>query len=424
MRVSIPAYGEKIRKLGERGFFHVMGGSLAIKAVAFISSIVVVRLLTKGEYASLAYVDNIYGYLYIFLGFGLSSAVLKYCVGDQEKDRAYFHLALTWGMGFQVAISVLTIVLFSIGNFPVKGVKEIGLALAIYPCFYYLISLLESMMRAEMLNKPYAWISFGQVLLLMVLTIAFVLPAGTIGIVWARYISAIAASLLAYKVLRNYIVGARASLRHDEKKSFLMFSLNLLVANVFSMLMPLNESFLVNNLIGSVSAISDYKIAALIPSQITIVTQSIMIYETPYFAREKEASQMWNRTIKTELLNFLLLGIVCVLGIILTPWIITIFYGEQYTTAIKLSYLLWIANTANAAVRMVPLNIIPLIGHPRFNMYVSVGTCLAHFAIDYLLIQTYGITGAAIASIFVYFISAGVYWAFLYRVTKKAEGDQ
>ncbi|MBR8699988.1 hypothetical protein I8F96_13985 [Enterococcus casseliflavus] len=61
---------EKIKNsiitLMKTGFFHIFTGNILIKAVSFISSFLVVRILTKDEYAYFAYADNLYAYIILF----------------------------------------------------------------------------------------------------------------------------------------------------------------------------------------------------------------------------------------------------------------------------------------------------------------------------------------------------------------------
>lgn len=78
---------EKLKELFRKGFFHVFIGNTLVKMIAFISSIVVVRLVNKQDYAYLAYADNLYNYVIAFAGMGMSSAILKYCATAKKNQR-------------------------------------------------------------------------------------------------------------------------------------------------------------------------------------------------------------------------------------------------------------------------------------------------------------------------------------------------
>ena len=55
-------------------------------------------------------------------------------------------------------------------------------------------------------------------------------------------------------------------------------SISLMISNLFSLIMPINEMTLINELIRDEVITANYKIAIMIPSQLAFVTQSIVIY--------------------------------------------------------------------------------------------------------------------------------------------------
>lgn len=409
---------DSLFSLVRNGFLHVMMGGVAVKVIAFVSSIVVVRLLSKDDYAIIAYVDNIYNYIYLVAGLGFASGVLKYCVGDDpEENRAYFKFALKWGLVFQLAVALISLVAFGVVELPVEGAAKMGCMLVLYPCVYYTTGLLQSMMRARLMNKAYAWMGLVQAILLLALSIILVILLGVYGIVPARYASVIICVIASVVVLKGEIIGDARQLTKGEMKGFVSFSLSLLVANLFSMVIPLNESLLVNNIVQDATTIANFKISILIPMQITFFTSAIMTYFTPYLARKKPDEEAWRYSLKIEALNLAIIVLVMVLGIALTPQIISIAYGEAYLDTIDLSVWMWVAYGMNAAVRMVPLNVLPMLGFTRFNLVLAIVSSIIHFMLDVLLILQLGVYGAAYAAIVVYAVSGLLYWAYLRKKT-------
>ena len=68
---------EKLQGLLQGGFFHIFVGNTLVKMIGFISSIVIVRLVDKNDYAYLSYADNLYTYVISFAGLGMTSSILK-----------------------------------------------------------------------------------------------------------------------------------------------------------------------------------------------------------------------------------------------------------------------------------------------------------------------------------------------------------
>lgn len=81
------------------GFFHILTGSAFSKAIATISSIIVARIIDKVAYANYSYANNIYSYITLLAGLGLSSSILKYCsaTSDKRVEKAYMRYAFYVG---------------------------------------------------------------------------------------------------------------------------------------------------------------------------------------------------------------------------------------------------------------------------------------------------------------------------------------
>lgn len=203
-----------------------------------------------------------------------------------------------------------------------------------------------------------------------------------------------------------------------EIKSFFIMGLSLLISNVFSMIMPLNETFLVNNLISDEIITANYKVANLIPSQLSFVTSSIVIYYFPILAQERNKIIVWEKSKKIGKYILFLIGFISMIGIIVTPIIITYIYGNQYNDAKNISILLWIVNCLNAGFRMLPMNILPALGCVKYNVAVSALSSIVHLILDYIFIVKLGIYGVVYATGIVYLISGVLYWYYLAKKTK------
>ena len=57
-------------KLFETGFFHVFGSNIINQVIAFLSGIILVRILSKAEYGIYSYAYNIINFFLVFNGFG------------------------------------------------------------------------------------------------------------------------------------------------------------------------------------------------------------------------------------------------------------------------------------------------------------------------------------------------------------------
>lgn len=412
---------ERIAGLYTNGFFHIFAGNILNKLFAFISSIVIVRLVSKADYANLAYVDNLYSYVALFAGMGMASAVLKYCSSDnQRKNLAYLKFSFKYGILFQTVIVAFLLVLAALFKFPFSGVKGMVLFYCLYPVLDYCFLLIQSVIRALLQSKLYVKISVIQTGTVMVAGIILAMLIGVKGVLAARYIAVSAAgSIGAVFIIKRFRDVQENSLSRSEIKAFLSMSVSLLIANLFSMVMPLNETFLINNLIRDEAVTANYKVATMFPAQLTFISSSIIVYYFPIIARMENKKEIWKLSKRIGLFTGAVILAIVVCGVVLSKYIVLGIYGERYIDALGLSRIFWIVYSLNAGFRMIPMNVLPAIGKAKFNAVAASVTSIIHFGIDYFMISNYGITGVAVATVWMYLLSGVTYWIYLYICCKE-----
>lgn len=405
-----------LKGLTSKGFFHILLGGTLTKIIAFFSSILIVRFVTKSEYAFLSYADNIYSYVYLITGFGLDSAVLKYCVSaDRRKNNSYLYFAFKYGTIAELAVMFIAVIIFNAFPIAFPEAKHFFYSLVIYPFLYYWVCLMQSYIRSRFMNKEYAYVGILQAVTVFIVSIGFVFFCRAYSVVIARYVASIL--VLGYILLKTVpeLKEGSEKLRRSEQITFVKFGISILIANVFSMVMPINETFLVNNLIKDTVISANYKVANLFPQQLTFLTSAIITFYFPYFAKMTNANEIRKKAKRVGLLTFILIVTVAGIGIIISPYIIHIAYGDKYSDINMLMSALWIMHGLNAGLRMLPMNILFAIGYTKFNAAMSVAACGVHFVIDYICINTFGVNGAVIAGSIIYLATAVCYWCYLHK---------
>ena len=409
---------KKIKNLGNEGFFHILVGNVLVKMVAFVSSIVVVRLVSKQDYAYLGYADNLYQYINLFSGLGLSTAILKFCSPNESKgvNKFYYDLAMKVGVLFQLGISLLMVIGVYIADIPFPNARGIVLVLFLYPAMTQIVTTMQNFIRSQLNNKLFARIGVIQTIILFISSVILASLLGIFGVAISRYISLIAVIAIAYRFINENLPSDTLAIKpeKDELAFFWKLSISMMLANMFSMIMPINEMFLINNHIKDEIISANYKVAVLIPSQIVFITSSVVVYLFPKIAQmSKMLRNVIKVTINTELVLLGIIVLVCGVGYVLCPFLIITVYGDRYADAIELSKVYWLVYGINAGFRMLPMNVIPAIGSTIFNSAVSVFSCIAHSIILNYLLGKYGIWGAPYALIIVYVISGFAYWTYL-----------
>lgn len=424
MKISKIAWlRENIRHLFRGGFAHVFAGSILNKAISMISSVVVARIVAKNDYAYMNYADTIYGYLVLFSGLGMATSILKVCAKKEVggQDGAYLRYALKNGLVFEIVASIILCCVCICLPLPFQKAKEYLVILIAYPILTFLGDVMFCYIRAKQRNKEFAKASFVQALLLCVLSILLVTLIGAKGLVLARYIAMVVAMIMVFKYIYPVLKGtSKTELDLQEKKNFWVMSLSLVVANAFSGMMPFNENLLVSNLIASEEISANFRVAGLFPQLLLLVTQAVNIYFFPIVSdMDNRGKNAKKAVVGIGLFNFALVAVCVMVGMLFSPWLITFFYGDKYQNAVELSYVLWLMRGLNAGIRMVPMNMIIAVGKYRFNLIMSIVSCVFQFVCDWYCILHFGIVGVAYGTIIVYLITGIMYWGYFFRITSR-----
>lgn len=409
-----------VDSLIKKGFFHIFTGNILVKAVSFISSFLVVRLVTKDAYANFAYADNLYAYIILFSGMGLSASFLKVSVEEEDKGiaKSLFIFCSKWGSLIQIVLSFLLVLYALVGEITFESSKPLILLLFLTPCLDFLMQMSQSYNRFSLRNDLFSKAAVINASVLSIATILLVSIFGVVGIPIARVVAYLLS--ISWGIRKSDVLSIdKVVISPSIKKNTLKLGISITIATIFSSIMPLNEVLLVNVLLKDSIITANFKAASLLPSQLLIITNSVILFIFPLVAKKNSNKERFKLILKYSSLNLLIVIIIGGIGILMTPFIVNFIYGSKYDDSISLSYMLWVVRLINTGIRMIPMNMLPAIGKEKFSAYFSVITCLIHFILDYYLILNYGIYGIAYASIFVYISSACIYWIILKEWSRK-----
>ena len=413
-------YMDKLRSAAKnllsKGFFHIFVGNTLVKCVSLCSAILLPRILVpESIYGMLSTVDNVNSYLILMNGLGLANSVLRYCAMKDtlEEKTAVFRFCLKFGLIADglILLVYLPLLLFSTvfagGNY---GAAKLYILIAcLIPLLTYIQEVAMLYMRANLMNKAYSKISVLYTILYAGFQVLLALICTLNGVFIGRYIAlSITAAICFWMLYRNRVLSKEPSvLTKKEKKGIILYGMGTMVSNAFSLIMPYNETLVVNLVLQDLNSTAYYKAASMIPSNLQFIATSVVVFIFPYFAK-RTGQWAWIR--KKSL--FVILGMLAIMvpimtvGYLLTPQLITWIYGENYAPAIDIMKPMWLAFGINAIIRIPLGNILAALGKLRFNIILSVFISLLHLALDYLFISHMGIGGAAYALMIAYTVSS------------------
>lgn len=402
----------KIKQLWNKGLFHILSGSFLTKIVGFFGSIFIVRVLSKQEYGILGYIENMYGYVFVIAGMGLSNAILRYVIlgKDINEKYSYFQYAVRKGFIWNILLVVMAGILFLFYPHPesYQDYTWLILLLLLALPFQYLTDNTLCNERAMFANRRYAILAF-------ILSTSIIVSKIISGYLGGLY-TVIICQILMYFLLgvvfihntgRRYYASASVSvLQHVEKKKINSYSLQYMITNGLWAIFMLNDTFLLGRFC-TPDVIADYRVAYTIPGSISIISSAIGIYVAPYFVQHEDDKPWVQKNFKRVYgMTALVVGSLCIIIALLSKPIIWLLYGKDYLNVVGVMRVLLLGAFFNCGLRFTTANILAAMGKVKYNMAVSIVGMITQLIINLKIIPLYGAVGVATTSCIVYGIMA------------------
>ena len=398
----------KLKKLAKEGLFHIFGSSVIAKVGGIVSSVVVIRNLPKVAYGSYVDAENLYAYAAIFIGLGISSAMIQYCCENITENRrtALYSYSLKFGMLGNVFL--LPVILGMAAIKSVTGAPTQGMYLAMMcglPFFAYADQYLQLVLRIKRRNQLFARTNMiytathvgGNILL----TILFGVP----GLIVSQYVGhAVAACHSAWVLRRDDffrpVLTTREVLPKKDKKEYLSYSLICAITNFASTALVLLDVTCLSIVLKDAEVLADYKVAATVPLALAFVPKNLATFYYPklvgkFSTGKKEGfREVWQMAKLSGLIN----GGIFLCLFVGAPLVVWILYGERYMNVVPIFRILSL-NYLLDAVRNITGNVIAVLKKVKVNLAFSVLSGALKIGLNVWLILSLGSIGASIATL-------------------------
>lgn len=413
---------EPVKKAIRGGLLHILTGNFLAKAITMLSAVLIARLVSKELYAYYSYTTNLYSYVELINGLELSGALLVFCSQshDDNINLSWLKYSLRISVMVQFVVSIALCITVTFASIAYPQARGYFYMYLLIPVGTTIINNLQSFVRAYGQNKLYSLMGVVRASVVTVVSLLLVPILDVKGMIIAIYMGTIATIWIGVKwcvsvTKKSTII----NICRGEKKKYFLLAFSFLVANAFSHLIPLNETFLVNELISNETITANFKVAGLIPQQLAIIATGICVYFFPEIAKMTDFRKAWQKIVKVGLFTGIITLFIGIIGMVTSPLVIRILYGEKYLDAISMSNILWIMRTVDCSLRIVPITFLPALGDTKFNYIASPICCFIHLGLDYVMISNFGIEGIAFATILSYTIWAIAAWIYLGIYCKK-----
>lgn len=404
---------EKVKNLFQKGAIDILMGTFLTKFVSLFSSIILVRVFTKNDYGVLGFIDNIYGYLFIFAGYGLSKALVRYMVlgkNDEEKSAIFFY-SIKSGTIFNFLLIIIGVFFSAIY---IKTTTFADYFVLVIICllqieFNFIINSVLYTERALFRTKRFAWMSVGISVSIVITKLIGGVTCGVTGAVVFLTIfeGVLAVYLLLHESKQKFHY--KGKLEYTIKKGLNSFAVQVMLTDGLWSIFLLNDVFLLGQLCNDATIIAEYKVACVLPAQLAILSTAIGMFVEPYFTKKfQEGDINWvqNKWIRLLGVTFITVFSCALVLIVFSKQLIVLIYGTKYENISSLMRLLCVAYIMNAGLRFTTANILSAIGEVKYNLFISVVGILLQVIIDITIIPKYGAIGAAISNIIVYSVMA------------------
>ncbi|MGC5744787.1 oligosaccharide flippase family protein [Chryseobacterium sp. NFX27] len=404
-----------------RSFFdnhghYVFLSFLIAKICGFAGTLLVIRLLPENEFGVLSIVISVLTIFLPFTGFGSGQALMRFgsISSDEHEKRKISSYFFFKGILFEI---LLTVLFLSVAFFYFNKYEDIFLIFvfcAVRLGGFYFVNHIQVFYRITGKNRTFAKINnvvnIGGLLLILVLTYFFKLYGYLIAIAVTPYLSLfwLTKDIYSFRqfIPKNYRemwkyggFTAATSLISDT-----MFSLDILLLG-----------FLMNE-----SAVANYRVAILIPSNITFLAISFLQSDFPLLSKNYQ-----NKAFLTSyIINFHKVFIPVCIGIFIffiffNQYILKYFFGTAYIDNSDLLMVLLIGFNVGMLTRNLYGNLLPAVGKIEINTWVGIASLIFLAVAAYLLMPIYGVLGMGIAMTATILISGFSYLIFFFLYLKK-----
>lgn len=415
-----------IQNLQKKDFFTVFFSNIVAKTCTFLGGVILVRIFSKTDYGSYAYVINCYSMLFIANDLGSSVAMMQYRgenYKNSELSNSYFAYSLKYGMaaGLLSGVVIFASPLF----YPYSNSETAGLTQAL--CFLPFLSILNSIflsnIRVLLLNKSFSRINIFST----VVNYAIILPVSYFFSVNEAVICGyfIQGCILLYtlyesKKCSHGSVQYKERLTKGQKIQFIKFALASQFNNSIGALFNLFDLFVIGLLISGTEIISSYKAASAIPQALLFIPNSLMMFTVPYFARNyRNIPWIWDKykklTVAGVIINAAISTMLVAASKFLVPWI----FGNAYSDIVPCFQILIVSFFFTATFHIPAANIIYTMHKIKINIAVTVVSNIMNCVLDFILIGKYGSIGAAYATLFVSVVTSFLFQLYLITVLRK-----
>ena len=394
---------------------HVFFSFLIAKICGFLGSLVIIRLLPENEYGILSIVMSVCAIFLPFSGFGSNQIFLRYgSISEKENKQNLSSYLFFKGIFNEIILIVIFVGISLFYASKYENIIIIFLFFGIRLMGFYLSNHIQTYYRISGKNDIFAKVSnainIGGFILLLVLTYLFKFYGYLLAIALIPYLSLF--------WLKKEMFSAKRIV-YDNKKEIWRFGIFTAATSVISETLFSLDVMLLGFLMNE-NAVANYKVAILLPSNITVLAISFMQSDYPLLSKNYQNKNFLRSYIKNYYKIFIPICIL-ILGFFyfFKDLLLKVFFGTNYSDNSNLMMILLLGFTFGMLSRNLFGNLLPAVGKIEVNTWVSILSLIILSVTAYFLVNTFGILGMGISLSLVLIWEGLAYLTFFGNYLKK-----
>jgi len=244
------------------------------------------------------------------------------------------------------------------------------------------------------------------------------------GVLWSRIIiNGIFGILLILFVSHIFVKNKKEYLTLQEKREANIYAVQYMLTNGLWAVFMLNDTFLLGIFSNNAEIVAEYKVAYVMPGNISIFATAIGVFTGPIFTKnEKNIKWIQENYKKVFITSGLIVGMVALALFIFAEPLVVFMYGTGYKNIVPLMRVLLVAAFFNSGIRYTSANLLASMGQIKYNMSISIVGMVLQIVLDIWLIGKFKAMGVAISSCIVYaFMAISLFIIFVNRYYRSYE---
>jgi len=383
----------------------VLAGSIAILALHFLQNPIMARYLGPDGLGLYSMVTMVAGIVSLIAGIGINGAVVKY-VAEYKDDKGRLHAVVSSGLITMTIFGVISsMVLFILSDTLASMFRmpSLSFLFKIYAFIFPFLLTYEVIMGLfnglrEM--KYYSFINTFQGFLTFSFIVASLfLGFGVEGAVVGTMLAVITAMGIATIIMKKFVHFTIFDYKKNTKM-LTLFGSRLMAANSINLIYSRSDIFLIGYFL-TATDVGYYAAALSLSRFFWRVPQSIQMITYPatseYWSKGKHESlsKMIDISMKYSACILLIVG----LGVwFFAKDIVTFLFGEKFIYAVLPLQILLIGTVINGATSRSIGGSLAGAGHPELDLIKVSISATVNVLLNILLIPSFGIIGAAVAT--------------------------